>query len=125
MSVLVDSSVWIEYFRSGKDLEKLDLLIDENIVVINKLVLTELIPFLKIRNQRKIINLLSDINKLELNINWDEIADYQYKCLKAGLNGLGIPDLLIAQNAIQNNCSIYSLDNHFKLLSDIIRLKLA
>jgi len=125
VSVLVDSSVWIEYFRSGKDLEKLDLLIDENIVVINKLVLTELIPFLKIRNQRKIINLLSDINKLELNINWDEIADYQYKCLKAGLNGLGIPDLLIAQNAIQNNCSIYSLDNHFKLLSDIIRLKLA
>ncbi|MDH3974299.1 MAG: PIN domain-containing protein [Deltaproteobacteria bacterium] len=124
MSVLVDSSIWIEYFRNGKDLEQLDFLIDENIVATNDLILTELTPFLKIRNQRKIIKLLHELNKLELNIDWDNIADYQYKCLKMGLNGLGIPDLIIAQNAIQNNCSLYSLDNHFSLLSKIVPLKL-
>lgn len=125
MSVLVDSSVWIEYFRSGKNLDKLDFLIDENIVATNDLILTELTPFLKMRNQRKIINLLHEINKLPLNINWNQIGDYQYQCLKAGLNGLGIPDLIIAQNAIQNNGSVFSLDNHFNLLSEIIGLKLA
>jgi len=124
VSVLVDSSIWIEYFRNGKDLEQLDFLIDENIVATNDLILTELTPFLKIRNQRKIIKLLHELNKLELNIDWDNIADYQYKCLKMGLNGLGIPDLIIAQNAIQNNCSLYSLDNHFSLLSKIVPLKL-
>ena len=29
------------------------------------------------------------INKLELHIKWDEIIDYQFKCLKNGLNGVG------------------------------------
>ena len=65
MSVLVDTSVWIEYFRSGNNFEKLDFLIDENLIVINDLILAELIPFLKIKNQRKIIKLLNNINKIE------------------------------------------------------------
>ncbi len=124
MSVLVDTSIWIDYFRKGNDFEKLDFLIDENLVVINDLILTELIPFLKVKNQRKVIKLLYNINKLELIINWEQIVEYQYKCLKSGINGVGIPDLIIAQNAKQNHCEIYSLDNHFQLLQDIFKIKL-
>ena len=124
MLILVDTSVWIEYFRSGNHFEKLDFIIDNNLVVTNDLILAELIPFLKIKKQRKIVKLLNIINKLEMRIEWDEIIDYQLKCLKSGLNGLGIPDLIIAQNAKQNHCEIYSLDNHFKLLKDIIKIKL-
>ena len=123
MSVLVDTSVWIEYFRNGNNFEKLEFLIDENLVLTNGLILSELIPFLKIRKQRKIIELLQNINKLNLNINWEQISEFQYKCLKSGLNGVGIPDLIIAQNAKQNYCQIYSLDNHFNLLENIIKLK--
>ena len=124
MSVLIDTSVWIEYFRSGNNFEKLDFLIDENLVVINDLILAELIPFLKIRNQRKVIKLLNHINKLEIHIEWDQLIEFQYKCLKNGLNGVGIPDLIIIQNAKQNHCEIYSLDNHFKLIKDIVKIKL-
>ena len=124
MSVLIDTSVWIEYFRGGNNFEKLDFLIDENLVVINELILTELIPFLKIRNQRKVIKLLNHINKLEIHIEWDQLIEFQYKCLKNGLNGVGIPDLIIIQNAKQNHCEIYSLDNHFKLIKDIVKIKL-
>jgi predicted nucleic acid-binding protein len=122
MSVLVDTSVWIEYFRNGHNFEKLDFLIDENLVLVNDLILSELIPFLRIRKKRKIIDLLCDVDKLDLSINWDQISEYQYKCLKSGLNGIGIPDLIIAQNAKQNHSQIYSLDNHFKLLGNIIKL---
>jgi len=68
MSILVDTSVWIEYFRSGKYSEKLDFLIDENLVLTNDLILSELIPFLKVRNKTKIINLLLKITNL-CNIN--------------------------------------------------------
>ena len=121
----MDTSVWIDYFRSGNNSEKLDFLIDENLVVTNDLILAELIPFLKIRNQRKIIKLLHSIGRLNIRINWDQITDYQYKCLKNGLNGVGIPDLIIAQNAKQNNSEIYSLDNHFKLLKDILKIKIS
>ena len=125
MSVLVDTSIWIEYFRTGNNSEKLDFLIDENLIVINDLILAELVPSLRVRNQRKIVRLLNEINKLELSINWDQIIWFQFKCLKSGLNGIGIPDLIVAQNAKQNHSEIYSLDSHFKLMKDILKLQLA
>jgi len=124
MSILVDTSIWIEYFRTGNNSEKLDFLIDENLIVINDLILAELIPSLRVRNQRKIVKLLHNINKLELSINWDQIIEFQFKCLKNGLNGIGIPDLIVVQNAKQNHSEIYSLDSHFKLMKDIFKLQL-
>jgi predicted nucleic acid-binding protein len=124
MRVLVDTSVWIEYFRRGKDSEKVDFLIDENLLVTNDLILAELVPFLKIQNQRKVIELLFDIDKLLLSIDWSQIIGDQYKCLKNGLNGVGIPDLIIAQNAKQNDCQIFSLDNHFSLMKEILALRI-
>ena len=124
MSVLVDTSVWGEYFRNGNHYEKLDFFIDENIVVTNDLILAELIPFLKIRNQRKIIELLGAVQKLELVVDWDRLVENQYACLKNGINGIGIPDLIIVQNAQHNHCEIYSFDNHFQLMKDVLNIKL-
>jgi predicted nucleic acid-binding protein len=124
MPVLVDTSIWIDYFRGGNKSTQMDFLIDENLLFTNDLILTELIPFLKVQNQTKVINLLFQISRLELSIDWSEIIDYQYKCLTSGLNGIGIPDLLIAQNAKQNGCKIYTLDNHFYLIEDILSLQI-
>lgn len=124
MSVLVDTSVWIDYFGGGNDSIQMDFLIDENLLVTNDLILAELIPFLKVRKEKRLINLLHNISKLELSINWNEIIDYQYKCLSNGLNGVGIPDLLIAQNARQNNCKIYTLDSHFNLMKNVLSLQI-
>ncbi len=42
MSVLVDSSVWIDYFRGTG--EELDYLIEEAVVATNELILAELVP---------------------------------------------------------------------------------
>jgi predicted nucleic acid-binding protein len=125
MSVLIDTSAWIEYFRSGNNSEKIDFFIDENVIVINDLILAELVPFLKVRNQHKIIELLNNIKKLTLSIDWNQLMEFQIKCLKNGLNGIGIPDLIIAQNAKQHLCEIYSLDSHFNLIKNILGLKLS
>jgi predicted nucleic acid-binding protein len=124
MSILVDSSIWIDYFRGGNESSRLDELIDENIIVTNDIILTELIPFLKVKRQLKVIQLLREINRIPLHINWEEIIDFQVKCLKRGANGVGIPDLIIAQNAKLNNCKIYSLDKHFGLISQVIKVRL-
>ena len=124
MSVLVDTSIWVDYLRSGNFAEKLDYFIDENLIVTNDLILAELVPFLKIRNQKKLISLLRNIRRLDLFIDWNQIIDYQYKCLKNGINAVGIPDLIIAQNAVQNDCEIFSQDNHFFLLKDILNLNI-
>lgn len=124
MPVLVDTSIWVEYLRTGNFFEKLDFFIDEDLVVTNDLILAELVPFLKVRNQKKLISLLRNIKRLDLFIDWNQIIDYQCKCLKNGINGVGIPDLIIAQNAIQNDCEIFSQDNHFFLMGDILNLNI-
>ena len=124
MRVLVDTSVWIDYFRQGGGTNDLDYLVDNNFVVINDLILTELIPFLKLKRQASIIEAITEISILSLSIDWLEIQEIQYNCLKAGINGIGIPDLIIAQNAIQNDSFIFSLDKHFNLMQDILNLKL-
>ncbi len=77
----------------------MDFLIDENILVINDLILAELIPFLRIKNQYNLIDLLNFVERLNLKIDWEQIIDFQHKCLRRGINGIGIPDLIIAQNA--------------------------
>ena len=124
MGILVDTSVWIDYFKGGQSSSDLDVLIDENLVVINDLILTELIPYLRIKKQLTVIKLLREISRIPLLINWDEIIEFQVKCLKVGANGIGIPDLIIAQNAKANNCNIYSLDKHFRLLKKVIKVNL-
>jgi len=124
MDVLVDTSIWIDYFRAGKNATELEYLIDENMIVINEVILAELIPYLKLRRQVKVINLLHAINNVPLNVNWEEIIDFQVKCLKSGANGVGIPDLIIAQNAKQHDCDVYSLDKHFRLLNQVLNVKL-
>lgn len=118
MEVLVDTSVWIDYFRCGDKSDQLDFLIDENLVVINDLILTELSPLLIVKQEKKVINLLKKIKKYHFTPDWNEIRHYQVCCLKSASSGIGIPDLLIAQNSIQNNMPIYSIDKHFKFMYD-------
>lgn len=124
MEILVDTSIWIDYFRSGENSDDLDILMDENLIVINDIILTELIPFLELRKKNKVIILLKAIKRLPLQIDWDGIIQLQVRCLKSGINGLGIPDLIIAQYSKQNNYKIYSLDKHFQLLEEIGGIKL-
>lgn len=61
MEVLVDTSVWIDYFRSGDNSSKLEYLIDENLLVINDIILAELLPLLTIRKENEVISLLKII----------------------------------------------------------------
>ncbi len=116
MKILVDSSVWIDYFRSGNNSELLDLYIDQNLICINDLILAELVPFLKTNNQNNVIRLLKIITNIELNINWQNLIDYQIICIKNGINKIGIPDLIILDNIIQNNLALFTLDKHFFLI---------
>ncbi len=124
MKVLVDTSVWIDYFKFDTETNELDYLIDNNFILSNDLILTELIPFLRLKRQKSIITTLNEVANLPLSIDWQEIRDFQYSCLIAGINGVGIPDLIIAQNAIQNDSFIFTLDKHFSLIREVLNLKL-
>ena len=120
---LIDTSIWIDYFKSGKQSALMDLLIEENLVLINEIILAELVPYLQLKRQSELVALLQQVKRIPLNIQWQEITELQYKCLKHGINGIGIPDLIIAQNALQNGRPIYSLDKHFQLIKDLSILR--
>ena len=124
MKILVDSSVWIDYFRKGENSAILDQYIDANIIFTNDLILAEIIPALLIRNQNFLVDLLSEISKARLTINWGRIIEFQTICLKNGINKVSIPDLIIADNAIEYDLVLFTLDKHFKLLKDYINIKL-
>ena len=124
MSILVDSSIWIDYLRRAHHCQNVDRLIDDNALVINDLILTELIPALLLKRQHRLIKLLQAIRRLPLRIDWDDLTKMQAKCLGKGINKVGIPDLIIAQNSIQNKAPLYTQDKHFQLLSQHIPLLL-
>ena len=124
MSVLVDSSVWIDYFRAGRHAEHLEALIEENQIATNELILAELVPALQIKRQNGLITLLREIERAPLEPDWDDIIRLQVLCLRHGINAMGIPDLLIVQNALQNDLRLMARDRHFVLLSRHVGLKL-
>ena len=124
MRVLVDSSVWVAYFRGTAPLSSLDWMIEEGMVVTNDLILAELTPPLLVRGERKLVGLLREIERFPLTVDWEEIIQMQVTCLRNGINKVGIPDLIIAQCATQNRLSLFSLDKHFQLLGKHFPLNL-
>lgn len=117
MKVLIDSSIWIDYFRDGSHSQAVDSLLDDNALVINDLILAELIPALMLKRQHPLTKLLKTIYRLPLTIDWDNLTKMQTICLRKGINRVGIPDLIITQNAIHNDVALCTMDRLFKLLS--------
>ena len=114
-SVLIDSSVWIEYFKSG-GIEKLDRLIEEDLACVNELILTELIPAAKLKNEIDILEGLQALSMIPLNVDWKIVRDYQLMNLQNGINYVGIPDLIILQQVIDEKITFFSFDKHFRLM---------
>ncbi|MDR1452697.1 MAG: PIN domain-containing protein, partial [Candidatus Margulisbacteria bacterium] len=109
-AVLVDSSVWIEYFRGDNSLVALSKLIENNLACTNELILTELLPAVLRQRERRLAELLKTLRKYPLRIDWAELRSWRSVNLKKGFNNIGIPDLLIAQNCLQNHLQIFSRD---------------
>lgn len=123
MQVLIDSSVWIEYFRTGSPVE-VDQLIQEDLVVTNDIVLTELIPVLKTQKKKEVIESLTSLSCKPLQIDWDIIRHYQYLNIQNGINKVGIPDLIILHQVVEENYTLFSLDRHFELMQAYFEFKL-
>lgn len=122
-SILIDSSVWIEYFRTGKP-DKLDQIIEEDLACINELILTELAPSLSLKNETELLEGLQAIRMIPMNIDWEIVRDYQVMNLKNGINKVGITDMIILQQVIDQKITLYSFDKHFKLIQNQLNFEL-
>jgi predicted nucleic acid-binding protein len=122
--ILVDSSVWISFFKGNISKDSFFTLIDTNQLCINDLILSEIVPSLLLKKEHKLIDILKQIELSPLNIDWTSIIEFQARNLSKGLNNVGVPDLIIMQNAIQKNLKLYSLDSHFKQMAKYFPLLL-
>ncbi|MFN2373108.1 MAG: PIN domain-containing protein [Cyclonatronaceae bacterium] len=122
-SILVDSSVWIEYFRTEKP-TRLDRIIEEDLACINELILTELAPALSLKNETDLLEGLQAIRMVPMNIDWEIVRHYQLMNLQNGVNNVGIPDLIILQQVIDQKISLFSFVKHFKLMQNHLRFEL-
>jgi len=121
--VLVDSSVWIEYFRTKEDHRLTDLL-NKDLVYTNEVILAELIPSARYKKEFDLIEGLESLERIPLNINWEGIQLLQVLNLNNGLNKVGIPDLFITQQIIQKQILFWSLDRHFTIMNNYMNFDL-
>ncbi len=122
-ALLVDTSVWIAYFRGDEYARRLDEDIDANTICTNELILSELLPLIRLKKENNLADILNTVNKLPLEINWEQIRDYQLINLRNGINKVGISDLTIYQNAIATRSTLLTLNKHFQLMANHISCK--
>ena len=124
MNNLVDTSVWIEYFKGNQKYSFITDIISTNAICINEIILTELLPSIIHREERELAELINSIKKYVLIIDWQEIRDIQLLNLRHGNNNIGISDIIIAQNCIQNGLKMIVQDKHFEAMAKYIPLEI-
>jgi len=119
--VLIDSSVWINYFRKGKSKveEHVNLLLDKDRVSLCGMVELEILQGLRENEQVIIQDLFSVLHYIDA-----QRSDF----INAGLilndlrkKGITIPssDCLIAAQCIHHKLTLFTLDNDFKQVRNL------
>lgn len=118
--ILVDTFVWLEFF-SAKDspyAEALDRLLEEERVCTSDLIKAEIIP--GARTPKQFHELKGYFDALPLAHEppslWAEIMEVQFRLKRRGINGISIPDLMIAVVAKANGKVIFTKDHDFQLI---------
>jgi tRNA(fMet)-specific endonuclease VapC len=114
--VLVDTSIWIEFFKSRSKIgDVLETLLKKDAVWVCGIILFELVQGIRSDNEKaQIIRLLKDLNHIEMTDTlWAKAGDLS-RSLKA--KGITLPysDILMAAIALDKNLSVFTLDKHFE-----------
>jgi tRNA(fMet)-specific endonuclease VapC len=125
--ILIDTSAWIEFFRK-KNLGIHTLvakLLKEKRAVVSGIIALELIRGGKTVKE---LNYLNDLFEVIEMVYPDQQSFFLagkmgYALARKGQT-LSVVDLLIAQQAIDNNLTLLSLDKHFKIIKKNFSLKL-
>jgi Predicted nucleic acid-binding protein, contains PIN domain len=119
--ILVDTSIWVEYFKENSEIvETIDYELNNCNVYITGQIISELLQGVKIVKE---FNLLSDhidaIPYLDCNTNdWKMAGQISFQLRRTGKTILS-SDVVIAAIAIRNNALIFTQDEHFKNIPDV------
>ena len=114
--VLADTSIWVEYFNRPKSeyAERLAEFLEIEVVYITGIILAELLQGAKthaefnlLRNNLKVLPLLKETDK-----TWEKVGKLSFDLQRKGIV-IPLSDCLIAVLVQENNCQVFTLDNHF------------
>lgn len=114
--VLIDSSVWINYFRPGKSVVAADVnvLLDEGRAILCGMVELEILQGLRGKDHDLVQDLFKALHYIETSREDFVFAGTMLNQLRQ--KGVTIPasDCLIAAQCIRSHCLLYTLDKDFK-----------
>lgn len=125
--VLVDTSVWVDYFRGGSPLvsEKLDGLLSEAEVCVPKIVLAELLQGAKSeREVAAIEDMLEAFTIIDQGPDTWMKAGKLSRQLKSRGKTIPLIDCYIAVIAEESHCAVFTLDSHFQEIQKVLPLQL-
>ncbi|MEW6203247.1 MAG: PIN domain-containing protein [bacterium] len=126
-SVLLDTSVWIQYFQESRGFEGdiVERLIKEGLVCATGIVVTELLSGVKnISEKEKLTELLRSVPFLPVGYQiWWDAGEYRYAMKRKGFNA-SLPDVVISAVAIHYDVELFSLDRYFLEIAKFIPLKM-
>ncbi len=115
---LVDTSVWVEYFKSKDNIvEFIDRGLDNKNVFVTGVILTEILQGIKNDKEKQLVKFCMDaIPYYEVNKeDWIKTGELSNALRREGIT-LPLADVLIASIAIKNQCKILTYDKHFSLI---------
>lgn len=125
--VLIDTSVWIDYLQNATSglSEQIDEILSHCDVYVPKVVLAELIQGAYSEREINAINEFMEAFHItgENEDSWRKAGELSYNLKKKGKT-VNLIDCYIAVIAIEQDCSIMTLDKHFKIMEKESGLKL-
>ena len=113
--ILIDTSVWIDYFQNGAVSEKLDDMLSGGNVYVPMVVIAELIQ--GARSEKEIAVIKDFVEAFTIidqkEDTWLEAGRLAYRLKKKGKT-TNLTDCYIAIIARDSGCRILTLDKHFK-----------
>ncbi|MDL1871451.1 PIN domain nuclease [Deltaproteobacteria bacterium PRO3] len=131
MRVLVDTSVWIEFFgpKDSVSQRALEFLIQEGSVVTCLPVRAEVFsgkinPKLRDRLQKSFDAMDRVDPDWNLVATWDVIANFAARARKSGISVPGLVDRMILASALQGEARLWTLDLGLQRLAKVLGLSL-
>lgn len=125
--VLIDTSVWIDYFKGidNQFAEKVDEVLTFSEVYVPRVVIAELIQGAKSEKEVSVIEeFIGAFNIVDQTEDtWMKAGRLSFSMKRKGVF-ISIIDCYIAVIADENNCKIFSLDEHFRTIKKFIRIEL-
>lgn len=123
MSVVVDSSVWVDFLR-GRTVPTLEEALAQGVVILPPLVLAELVSGAQQPQQRAVIeDLLEDLPLHETPPgHWIRVGELRRDLRRQGVS-LSIPDAHVAQCALDRDALLLSRDTVFARVARLAPLR--